>query len=140
MDQTVLFMADIILTAALLCLLVLPVFGIGRGGARPALTDAKALEALRKKVDGLSSLEDDMAEKQKKLKEIIERLDGALSDVRLAGGAGAAHEEGVEEEMSAYERARSLLRKGEPIEKVLKTCNLTRGEADVLASMNALAS
>jgi len=140
MDQTALFLVDIALTAALLCLLVMPVFGIGRGGARSGLTETMAIEALRKKVDGLSSIEDDMAEKQKKLKEIIERLDDALSDVRLAGGPGAAHEEGGEEEMSAYERARGLLRKGEPIEKVLKTCNLTRGEADVLASMNALAS
>ncbi len=139
MDQTVLFMADIILTAALLCLLVLPAFGIGAGKDGRGVTDDMAIEALRAKVEGLSSLEVDMAAKQEKLKKIIERLDEALADVRLAGAAEPAPEPS-EEDTGPYARARRLLRSGEPMEKVLKVCGLTRGEAEVLASMHAMTS
>ncbi len=128
-----LLVADIILTIATLCFVVLT--GLRRTTpmveARPGA--GADLEEIRKRIEDLSGMEGDLAEKQKRLKDIIERLDEALSDLRPTVGAETTNEDG-------YSAARSLLQRGEPVEKVIRLCNLTRGEADVLASMNAMAS
>jgi len=133
MDYSILLMADILITAAILYVL----FHMNRKRAVTARgankVEKEALQALRKGIENLDKREDEMAEKQKILKDVIDRLDGALADIH-----GVPDGEIGEE--ANYSAARTLLRQGEPVEKVIELFNLSKGEADVLSSINAMAS
>jgi len=133
MEYSILLIADILITVLILCTLV------SMGKVRPAAASGadkdaeEALLTLRKGIEDLGTREKDMAAKQEKLNEIIERLDGVLVDVHCASDEG-------NEEDANYSAARNLLKRGEPVEKVIEMFNLTRGEAEVLSSINAMAS
>jgi len=133
MEYSILLIADILITVLILCALV------AMGKARPAAASGadkgaeEALLTLRKGIEDIGTREKEMAAKQEKLNEIIERLDGALADVHCASDKG-------NEEDANYSAARNLLKRGEPVEKVIEMFNLTRGEAEVLSSINAMAS
>ncbi len=135
MDSSILLVADILITALILYLLL----GMqirGRGGIN---LDKKVIQEselkLRKSIEGNVLIEKDLSVKQEKLKSIIDKLDGALSDINSA----PSHEAESDDE-GTYSAARNLLEKGEPLENVVKICNLTKGEADVLSSITAMAS
>jgi len=133
MEYSILLIADILITVLILCALV----AIGK--ARPtAASEAdkaaeEALLTLRKGIEDIGASEKEIAAKHEKLKEIIERLDGALADVHCASDEG-------NKEDANYSAARNLLKRGEPVEKVIEMFNITRGEAEVLSSINAMAS
>ncbi len=133
MEQSILIMADILITALMLYV----IFKMGKMRPRAALmanrSSEEALASLRKKIDELGGREVEMTVKQKRLGEIIERLDQALEDVQ------AAPLSEIDDE-AHYIAARNLLKSGEPVEKVIEMFNITRGEADVLTSINAMAS
>jgi len=133
MEYSILLIADILITVIILCVL------LAMGKASPTAASGadkdaeEALLTLRKGIEDIGIREKDMAAKQEKLNEIIEKLDGALADVHCAP---------VEdnEDDANYSAARNLLKRGEPVEKVIEMFNLTKGEADVLSSINAMAS
>jgi hypothetical protein len=133
MDQTILLMADILITAVILYVLITIRSKSPLDRRMDNKAEEEALALLRKGIDELGVKDKDLAEKQSILKDVIERLDDALADVQT----NSAAEDG---ERLDYSAARSLLQRGEPVEKVIEMFNLTRGEADVLASINAMAS
>jgi len=134
MDQTILLMADILVTALILYVLIAMRSKSPVSERRVKKAEEEALATLRKGIDELGGRDKDLAEKQSRLKNIIDRLDGALADVHTAPAAETSGED------ADYIAARNLLQRGEPVEKVIEIFNLTRGEADVLASINAMAS
>ncbi|MFQ5427428.1 MAG: DUF2802 domain-containing protein [Thermodesulfobacteriota bacterium] len=133
MDSSILLAVDVLLTASILYLLFL-IKGQSRAAAP---VDKKALHeaemTLRSSIEGLNGREKDLSLRQERLKDIIARLDEALADIQTAPSSDADDE-------GAYSAARNLLKTGEPIENVVKICNLTKGEADVLSSITAMAS
>jgi len=133
MNHTILLMADLLITALILFVVFEVRSKRPRAELRARKAEEEALLAMRKVIDDLGGREKDLDKKQKMLKGIIERLDGALADIH-----GAPVEEGGKE--ADYKTARDLLKRGEPVEKVIEMFNITRGEADVLTSINAMAS
>lgn len=133
MDQSILLMADVFITAVILCVLFAMMAKRPGAERRDGKAEEEALLALRKGMDDLGGREKDLAVKQERLKDIIERLDGALADIHAARTQDSAED-------ADYSAARNLLQRGEPVEKVIEMFNLTRGEADVLASINVMAS
>ncbi|MFQ5480861.1 MAG: DUF2802 domain-containing protein [Thermodesulfobacteriota bacterium] len=133
MESSILLVVDILITAAIFYLLL----GMQKRGGSSVRLDNKAIHdselRLRKSIEANEVREKELSTKQERLKNIIDKLDGALSDIRTA----PSHE--VDSE-GAYSAARNLLQTGEPIENVVKICNLTKGEADVLSSITAMAS
>jgi septal ring factor EnvC (AmiA/AmiB activator) len=133
MEYSILLIADIIITALILCALL--AMGKSRPGAASGADKdtEEALLALRKGIENLEAEKKEMAAKHETLNNIINRLDGALADVHSASERDNEYE-------ADYSAARNLLKRGEPVEKVIEMFNITRGEADVLTSINAMAS
>ncbi len=136
MDQSVYLLVDILVTGAILFLVLGTNLKRDKKLKDPAKGPGRdALDALRKKVDNIAGMEDSLASRQTKLKEIIEGLDEALNDMRRAHMAAVRS---APSEDSPYVIARRLIKRGEPLEMVMKRCRLTRGEANVLATMAAM--
>ncbi len=133
MDSTILLTADVILTAVIFYIL----FVMKGPRSKDVKVDNASLReaelTLRKSIDALESREKELLTKQEKLKKIIDRLDDALVDIQSPPSIEALSD-------GDYKAARNLLKTGEPIENVVKICNLTKGEADVLSSITSMAS
>lgn len=133
MNHTILLTADLLITAIILYVVFEVRSKRPRAELRARKAEEEAMLAMRKVIDDIGGREKDLVLKQKRLKDIIERLDGALADINASPSVEGGKE-------ADYKTARDLLQRGEPVEKVIEMFNLTRGEADVLTSINAMAS
>ncbi len=97
------------------------------------------IEKIREKVKDITTLDEDMEGKKKRLDAIIGKLDEAIAEIQEAR-QGVPGSGGLSEKTSPYATAEKLLRQGEPMERVMEFCGLTRGEADLLASMHSMHS